>query len=929
MAEGTELDYQLLGLMELWVGGEQRKASQAKPRGVLALLLLNLNRPVSTDQLIELLWPDKPPGRPQTAIQGYVSGLRKLLGQGTIETTAAGYVLHAEAEQLDVNRFERLLREGREALAVGHTEEAARGLSDGLELWRGPALADFTYERWAQSEIGRLEELRLVAREELLEARLALGQHAEVVGELEALIREQPLRERPRGQLMLALYRSGRQAEALEWYQDVRERLVEELGIDPSPELQALYRKILNQDASLIVDAPSLQALTNLRVPSTALLGRMRELADVQALLGREDVRLVTLTGTGGTGKTRLSLEAAAALLGAFADGVFFVPLDVTREPDLVVAQIAQVLGVREGPGQTPDEAVADHLREKQILLILDNFEHVLDAASSVAELMAACPHLKVLVTSRTPLHLRGEHEYPVPPLIEADAATLFTERALAKRPDFSGNGEVAEICRRLDCLPLAIELAAARVKTFSGPTILEKLDDRLSLLTRGARDLPRRQQTLRATVEWSYDLLHEEERQAFAAVAIFAGGFTAKAAEAVVGADVDLVDDLVEHSLVHIVVERYAMLETIREYAVECLEQSDEYEVLRERHARFYLELTEEVRPRLDGPEQALWLRELDRESPNIRVARSWAPERGDGDVALRLAIGIARVWRVHGQYAEGRSWLEQALRHPAPAAERAKGYVTLASTVLDHGDFEAGARVATTAIELCRDEVGDQALLGKALNNLGVARLYLGDLEAAAKMFGESLELARASGNLIAIVPAVHNLGEIELAQDRPADAVASFTEALAVARNLEHAYLCARCLSSLGAALIDTGDADAAASTLVEALELATGLEDVETTMDALENTAAVAAECGASRLGAQLLGAAAAARAQIDAPPTPIQRKRLSRLELAILSALGEEMWRNARSEGGELELEAAKDLALEFLEHLSASAALTR
>jgi len=309
--------------------------------------------------------------------------------------------------------------------------------------------------------------------------------------------------------------------------------------------------------------------------------------------------------------------------------------------------------------------------------------------------------------------------------------------------------------------------------------------------------------------------------------------------------------------------------------------------------------------------------------------VALSWALERGDGDVALRLAIGIARVWRVHGQYAEGRSWLEQALRHPAPAAERAKGYVTLASTVLDHGDFEAGARVATTAIELCRDEVGDQALLGKALNNLGVARLYLGDLEAAAKMFGESLELARASGNLIAIVPAVHNLGEIELAQDRPADAVASFTEALAVARNLEHAYLCARCLSSLGAALIDTGDADAAASTLVEALELATGLEDVETTMDALENTAAVAAECGASRLGAQLLGAAAAARAQIDAPPTPIQRKRLSRLELAILSALGEEMWRNARSEGGELELEAAKDLALEFLEHLSASAALTR
>jgi predicted ATPase/DNA-binding SARP family transcriptional activator len=928
LAEELHLDYRLLGPLEVWAGNVQRTASQAKQRAVLALLLLDLNRPVSTDRLIELLWPDKPPGRPQTAIQGYVSGLRKLLGQDTIETTAAGYVLHAEAEQLDVNRFERLLREGREALAAGHSEQAARGLSAGLELWRGPALADFTYERWSQSEIGRLEELRLVAREELLEGRLALGQHAEVVGELEAMIREQPLRERPRGQLMLALYRSGRQAEALEWYQDVRERLVEELGIDPSLELRALYRKILNQDASLIVDAPSLQAPTNLRAPSTALLGRMRELADVHALLCREDVRLVTLTGTGGTGKTRLSLEAAAALLGDFVDGVFVVPLDVTREPGLVVAQIAQVLEVREQPAQMPGEAVAAHLREKQILLILDNFEHVLEAAPSVADLMAACPHLKVLVTSRTPLHVRGEHEYPVPPLIEADAATLFRERALAKRPDFSGDRDVAEICRRLDCLPLAIELAAARVKTLSGPTILEKLDDRLSLLTRGARDLPRRQQTLRATVEWSYELLGEEERQAFAAVAIFAGGFTAKAAEAVAGADVDLVDDLVDHSLVHVVVERYAMLETIREYAAECLEQSDDREVVRERHARFYLELTEEARHRLDGPEQALWLREIDRESPNIQVALSWALERGDGDIALRLAVGIARVWRVHGQYAKARSWLEQALRHPAPAAERAKGYVTLASTVLDHGDFEEGARVATTAIELCRDEVGDQALLGKALNNLGVARLYLGDQEEAAKMFGESLELARATGDLLSIVPAVHNLGEIALAQDRPADAVASFTEALAVARNLEHAYLCARCLSSLGAALIDTGDADAAACTLVETLELAIGLEDVETTMDALENTAAVAAERGAPQLGARLLGAAAAARAQIDAPPTPIHGERLSRLELAILSAVGEEVWRNARSEGGELDLKAAKDLALGFLGHLSASAALT-
>jgi predicted ATPase/DNA-binding SARP family transcriptional activator len=915
----AKLEYRVLGPVEVRRGDESLPLGQPKQRAVLALLLLDRDHAISQDQLIEKLWPESAPGKPRTAVQGYISGLRKTLGAGAIETSDSGYVLRADSDQLDAHRFESLVREGRESLAEHRPEQAAETLRHALALWNGRAFADFTYDPWAQSEIGRLEEFRLVAQEELADALLQLGEGAELAGDLEALLRENPLRERLSSQLILALYRSGRQTEALATYQRLRERLLEELGIDPNPELQELYRKILNQDETLRSPRGRATPPHNLPTPSNALIGRVAELEDVRRLLTRSDVRLLTLTGTGGTGKTRLALRVAADALSNFADGVFLISLAPIRDPAFVIPRIMQTLLVHEQPGQTPQETLVGHLADRQVLLVLDNFEQVVDAAPRIAELLAACRGLNVLATSRTSLDLTGENEYPVPPLLEADGVALFAERASAKRPDFSPNGDVAEICRRLDCLPLAIELAAARTKVLPTSAILAKLDQRLSLLTRGSRDLPPRQQTLRAAIDWSYDLLSEKERHAFSAVATFAGGFTSEAAEALEILDADVLGDLVDRSLVRLSGDRYAMLETIREYAAERLRECDDHDELRERHARYYVELTARARLQLDGPEQALWLRLLDLESANIRLALTWALERGDGETALRLAVGTARVWRVHGQYAEGRHWLESALAHPAPPEERAKGYITLASMLIDHGHYDEGARVSTAAIELCRGEPGDQILLGKALNNLAVAHLYRGDLDGAATILGESLELARVAGDRIAIVPAIHNLGEIALARERADDALELFSEALTLARDLGHSYLCALCLSSLGAALIDSGHADAAAHALTETLTLAAELEDTETMSDALEDTAAVVAERGEAEAAARLLGAAAAQRERTDTQRSPVHAKRLARLETEIRRAVGEEAWAQSWSAGSQLQLEPATREAMSLLQ----------
>ena len=597
------MKFRLLGRLELDADGVDLTPVRPKQRALLALLLLRAGEVVSIDELVEGLWGPRPPETAQKALHGHISALRKRLGAERIETRPPGYRLRlAGGDELDVHRFERVVAAAR----TDAPSARSRKLREALALFRGEPLSDFRYEEFAASEAVRLEELRLTVVEEQIDAELELGRHAEVVPQLERLIVDHPLRERMRAQLMLALYRVGRQADALQAFQEARARLVDELGVDPGPALQRLERQILNHDPELAAPdalSPGLNfasARANLPPQPTPLIGREREIEEVTDLLRRPEVRLVTLTGTGGTGKTRLAIQAAAGLLDDFADGVVFVGLAPLQDPDLVLTTAAQALGVGALSGETLADDLARGLRNRELLLVFDNFEHLLAAAPSVAEIAARAAGVKLLVTSRAPLHLSAEHVYPVSPLatpaggedldrlLHCESVALFETRAQAVRPDFavtSANaGAVADVCSALDGLPLAIELAASRVGALPPAAMRRRLDHRLKLLVGGAQDAPERQRTLRATIDWSYELLDQAEQRLFVRLAVFAGGCTIEAAQRVCGDDhlevVDGLASLTEKGLTRLEGSdeepRFTMLETIREYATEGLELSE-----------------------------------------------------------------------------------------------------------------------------------------------------------------------------------------------------------------------------------------------------------------------------------------------------------------------------------------------------------------
>ena len=543
----TELEFRLLGPLEVLAGGDRVPVPGAKERSLLALLLLHAGRVVSADRLLAELWGERLPEDPANALQTRVAKLRRALGQagarGLLASRRPGYVLEVAPEQVDVHRFERLLAEARRTAV---TAGASGRFEEALALWRGPALADFANEGFAQAEIGRLEELRLVAVEGRLDTELAAGNHAELVGELEALAAAHPLRERFRAQLMVAMYRSGRQADALAAYRAARAVLAGELGIDPSPELRQLEQAILVQDPSLAAPEPLAGPAGNLPSRLTSFVGRRADLERVQRLLAGR--RLVTLTGPGGVGKTSLALAAAAAA-GRHRGGVWLVELASLADPSLVATVVAGALELRDTLGGVagqaplpPLERLVQFAQEGDRLLVLDNCEHLVQACAELAEtLLRAAPGLRILATSRERLGVPGEALWPVAPLElpgealspEAlagfDVVRLFLDRAAAVRPGFALDAAtapaVARICRRLDGLPLAVELAAARVRSLPVTEIAARLDDRLALLTGGPRTAASRQQALRATLDWSYRLLAEPERRLFSRLAVFAGG--------------------------------------------------------------------------------------------------------------------------------------------------------------------------------------------------------------------------------------------------------------------------------------------------------------------------------------------------------------------------------------------------------------------
>jgi predicted ATPase/DNA-binding SARP family transcriptional activator len=767
------LEFRILGGLEVVHAGVPLALGGPRHRRLLAVLLLNAGETVSKGRLVEALWGDVPPKSASEMLYVRIAELRAALRAGRSAPQAGligrngGYMLRADLTELDFRRFERLAAEGARALADGDHARAANVLDEGLGLWRGPALAEFADLPFARAEAARLDTLRLQALENRLEADLELGRRADLVGELERLVTEHPLRERFWCQYMLALYRTGRQGEALAAYHEARHRLRDDLGIEPGTELRRVHEAILRQDAGLDARA----ALGNLPARLAGFVGRDRDLAEVRALV--REHRLVTLTGVGGAGKTRLAVEAAAGLRAEFPGGVWFVDLAALTGPGLVVPAIAGVLGVREHPRRAPADVVARRLRSGT-LIVLDNCEHLVGEVAEAADrLLRACPGLRILATGRERLGLTGEVLRPVGGLEvpapgdrdvrsvgRAEAVRLLLARASAVRSGFALTGAtagaIAEICRRLDGLPLAIELAASGANAFGPAQLAGRLDDRFRLPTRGDRAGPRRHRTLRAVVDWGYELLDEDERRLFERLSVFVGGFTLEAAEALGGGETAArLARLVDTSMVaadHNAdgTPRYRMLETLRAYGTERLEESGQAEAVRDRHAAYVLAMVDSARVGLRGAGQAEWLRRLEEERGNIRAALDWCVSTGDASTAARLVGSLYKWWDQHGHYREGGDWCDRVLAMDAEAspADTARALNAAAAFAAIRGDLGRAVAASEEAAAISR-RAGYHAGLADALLQLGLTAINAGEAVRATRSLEEALDNTRAAGN------------------------------------------------------------------------------------------------------------------------------------------------------------------------------------
>ena len=709
------LEIRLLGPFEVLAGGTPANVSGGKRQGLLALLALRRGRVVAVDALIDALWGDDLPAAPRNAVQHHVARLRAALDQETIVASPDGYALTDAA--VDALQFEELLREARGALRAGDAGAAAEAVSSALELWRGPPLHGLTDAPWFSAEARRLESLRVDALEEHFEAALALGEHREIVAALRAALDENPFRERLWGQLMLALYRSGRQPDALEAFREARRVLSDELALEPGPELRRLQEAILAHDPAIAPVAVTPRRPGNLPAPSTSFVGRERDVAQVVELL--REHRLVTLTGPPGVGKSRLAVEVAR-LLEARA-GVWRVDLARAGGPDDVVRLVAAAVDAR---GADPLARAIGRLRDGDAILLLDACEPVAaEAARVAAAFLAECPDLRVLATSREVLHLPGEARFAVEPLALPDssddvpaAVQLFVERARAARPRFdltpAAAETVAEICRLVDGLPLAIELAAARLNALGLAELQLVVERRLALLS----DLPATDAAgaaLGTLVAWSYDLLHEDEKSLLHKVAVHRGGASLPslvalgASRALDEATVTyLLGALVDKSVLSVSFPaegaRYDLLDTVRDYVLERLGESGGLAAAQRAHAEYFATLADAAREQLRGPDWQAWLGRLELEHDNLWAALTYARDAGDSGTAARFA-SLAWYFTLAERVTEGRRFLELALAEGSedlPVGQRLELLAFLCYLATEELDLDAAIEIGERAL-------------------------------------------------------------------------------------------------------------------------------------------------------------------------------------------------------------------------------------
>jgi predicted ATPase/class 3 adenylate cyclase len=658
-------------------------------------------------------------------------------------------------------------------------------------------------------------------------------------------------------------------------------------------------------------DFPPLESLhrTNLPLPSTPFLGRRQEVAAALAQLSRPDVRLLTLTGPGGTGKTRLALHIAGELATRYPHGVWWVPLAPLRDPQLVVESAAQALGAEDG--------LAEHIADKALLIVFDNFEQVVDAAADVAALLSSCPNLDLLVTSREPLRVKAEQVYDVPPLAPDEGVGLFLARAQAVKPDFQGDDSIAEICRRLDDLPLALELAAARVRALSSGQILERLSQRLPLLTGGARDLPERQRTLGSTIDWSYELLTASEQEAFARLSAFAGGCTLGDAEQVADADLDTLQSLVDKSLLRHTDDRFWMLETIREYAEGQLEEAGRAEELDRRHAEHFLGLVEAAEPRVrEGSKE--WLDRLEREHDNLRIALERLEALGELELALRIAGAMADLWYHRGHVAEGRRRLETLLlSDDRPTAARGKALNGASRLAVVAGDVAIARQRAEEGLALNR-QIGSAAGTADSLWRLSYALAADRDFARAQELLLECIPLYGELGEEHAAVEAVRDLAWTYEEIGDLARARELYEDGLRRARGQANMRLEARLLGGLAIVAVDDGRVEEARSLLKENFPMYRELDDLRGTGENLCRSAHALAAMGEAATAARLLGGSQAVFDGIGASPPWLATMNEQTLA-AIREQLDETAVADAREQGRALTVNEAVALALDALD----------
>jgi predicted ATPase/Tfp pilus assembly protein PilF len=826
-------------------------------RTALACLVSERHRPVTRDELAEVLWGEDLPRSWETSLRGVALRLRGLLGAAGLVPTEAltsaygcwqlqlppATVVDVETVATDLAQAEKAMADNCSAEAGALAQRAATVAARGF-------LPEAT-GAWVERRQAELRELFLRALEVGSDASAAAADWPSALRAAEQAVSVEPFRESAHLRLMHAHARAGNRGEALRAYERCRHLLADQLGVNPSPATESAYVALLGEEP----EEPSPPPATDLPVQLTRLVGRDDELAAIRKALS--GARLLTLTGTGGVGKTRLALAAANASAADFSDGAFLVELAPLADPHLLTQHVLDNLGLREEPGQSPADTVAAHLRARHVLLVLDNCEHLIGAAAALAEdLLRACPRLTVLATSREPLGVPAEATWRVPSLSVVGAMALFTERAQAVRADFTVCDEaapaLAQLCRRLDNIPLAIELAAARTSALSVEEIAARLDDRFRLLSGGARTAVPRQQTLRAMVDWTYDALSDVERRVFDRLAVFGSAFDLEAAELVVAGDgvgpgdvVEILAGLVDKSLVlaerpaSAPTTRYRLLETIRHYARERLAESGQAAAVRSRHLARAVDLAQTAERDMGGADQAAVFDRLEAAHDDLRVALAWGTSAGDPEPALRLAAALGRFWEVRGHLSEGRSWLEAALT--AGGGVEFPGLravaLTWAAVLAQHqGDYNAARGLYEHSLAL-RRRLDDRLGTSAALVGLGNLAALQGRLGPARARFEESLAIGRELEEPQVVAASLTNLGWVAHARGDLAGARALYAEALAVRRSLGDGHGMALVLANLGDLALQQGDLATALALHTEGLDLRRRLGDRSGVADSL--------------------------------------------------------------------------------------------